>query len=32
VLVEQALIAQASVDEAGLLRRAWDTIRLWFEK
>lgn len=32
VLLEQALIAQANVDEAGLLRRAWDTIRLWFEK
>ena len=32
VMAERALIAYASVGEAGLLRRAWDTIRLWFEK
>jgi len=32
VLAERALVAQADVGEAGFFGRAWDTIRLWFDK
>lgn len=32
VIAERALVAQAAVGEAGFFGRAWDTIRLWFDK
>jgi D-alanyl-D-alanine carboxypeptidase (penicillin-binding protein 5/6) len=32
VLAERPLLALAAVEEAGLVGRAWDTIRLWIGK
>ncbi len=31
-LAERPVLALAAVDEAGVFGRAWDTIRLWFER